>query len=264
AGAAFADAIRLDPGSARAHLGAAAVKMADGSYDDALELCDKVLDLDPTMERAQELIAQINYKRGDTEAALAELRRLIESSPQNRRALYAFIGLMRSEGRGDEMLATLEADAQANPGDLDRENRFTLVAARSGKPEMAVNYFRKLVEENGSSKAADTMRYAMALIAAGETEKASAVIRPLEKRRATRPIAMKLDGDIALKSGDFEKSIDQYRSACVNARCPLLDAEAEEGAPDAEARAGLWRAHTTSALAAAVKTLRENLSAGAA
>lgn len=264
AGAAFADAIRLDPSSARAHLGAAAVKMASGSYSDALELCDKVLDLDPSMERAQELIARINYKMGDSEAALGELRRLIENNPQNRRALYAYIGLMRSEGRNDEMLATLEADAEANPGDRRRENRFSVIAARAGRPELAVNYFRKLVEQNGSSKAADTVRYAMALIAAGETDKASAMIRPLEKRRATRPIAMKLDGDIALKAGEFERAVEKYRSACVNARCPFLDAEAEDGAADASELAGLWRLHTSTALTTAFKALRDAIAANRA
>lgn len=264
AGVAFADAIRLDPSSARAHLGAAAVKMAAGNYSDALELCDKVLDLDPSMERAQELIARINYKLGDSDAALSELRQLIENNPQNRRALYAYIGLMRSEGRNDEMLATLEADVAANPGDRQRENRFTVVAARAGRPEMAVDFFRKLVEENGSRKAADTVRYAMALIAAGETDKARAVIRPLEGRRITRPVAMKLAGDIALKSGDLEKAIENYRSACVNARCPLLDAEVEEGANDLTELAGLWRVHTTKGLAATVRAVREHIAGGAA
>jgi len=253
ANAAFAEAIRLDPASARAHLGAAVVKLADGQHDVALELCYRALWLDPSLERALEVAARISLKKGDHAAAASALSRLVQANPQNRQALLAYLRVMKSLGREDEALALLEQDATENPEDEGRATRFSLVAARAGQPDKAAEHYRKLLDAHGSLSSGNLVRYAMTLIAANETDKARAVTASMASRRGLNYVAMKLDGDIAVKEGDPEAAVAQYSKTCSAARLDRLPAQVEEGATNAAERAELWKAHTGKVIADALR-----------
>ena len=252
---AFAEAIRLDPSSARAHLGAAAVKMASENYEDALALCEKVIDIDPTMDRAHELIARIQMKKGQTDEALAELKSIVRKSPENQRVLRAYLKLMRREERGDEALKFLEEEARANPGDKVRARRLARVGAMSGDASYATQQYEESVRE-GEAGLPDRMRFIVELIHAGETERAQTELAALADKKVLRPVVAKLNGDIALKSGDAAEAITHYQTACRTARVAMLDpaAEAEAGTPVEKAR--LWRAHTRKAITMAAHSRR--------
>ncbi|WP_164738138.1 tetratricopeptide repeat protein [Frigidibacter oleivorans] len=252
---AFAAAIRIDPNNARAHLGAAAVKMADESYDDAIALCERVLDLDPSLERAHELIARIRMRQGRKEDAIAELKTLIAKNPGNRRVLRAYVQLMRNEGRGDEAISFLESDVAANPDDKARVARLSLVAARAGRPDIAVQQFQRVMDE-GNATILDRVRYIMALIAADRIGEARSAISELGDVKMMKPVIAKLEGDIALKGGDAEAAMTQYRLACRAARVEPLPEEEEAGADTPEAKAKLWRAHALKSVTDAFRRRR--------
>lgn len=255
AATAFAEAIRLDPNSARAHLGAAAVKMADESYDDALALCEKVLDLDPTMERARELVARIQMKQGRTDLALAELKSIVEKNPENQRVLRAYVRLMRREDRGEEALHFLEADAAANPDDRYRARRLALVGALSGDASYATEQYEERLNQ-GEVGIPDKVRFIMALIQAGDADRARAEIATLGDQKVLRPIVAKLNGDIAFKAEDPAGAVAHYQAACRSARVDMLDPAAEAGAITEMEKARLWRAHTRKAIMAAARSRR--------
>ncbi len=252
---AFADALRLEPGSTRAQLGAAAVKMASEDYEDALALCDRVLDADPTMERAHELVARIKVKMGRTDQAIEDLRALIRKNPENSRHLRAYVGQMRREDRADEALAFLEEEASAHPGDRRRAARFARVAALSGRSDVAAEQFERK-EREGEASQADRVRFIASLIQAGDLDRAREMIGTLGAQRVLKPVAMKLEGDLLLKSGDPQGAIGQYEAACRAARVDGLDPAAEGEAASPEARARLWRAHVQRSLAAALRERR--------
>lgn len=252
---AFAEALRLDPDNAQANLGAAAVKLADEHYDDAIELCEKVLDLDPSMERAHELIARINMRKGDKPQAIAELQSLVRTNPENRRALKAYVRLMRAEGRSDEALAFLEAEAEANPGDARRADVLARVGAKVGKVGYATEQYEKLREE-GDIGVADKLRYAMALIQARDFDGAERMIGELGTQKVLRPVVANLQGEIALKKGDHETAIRQFAAACRLARVEPVDQAALAQAVDAAERARLWRAHARQSVKAAARSRR--------
>jgi cytochrome c-type biogenesis protein CcmH/NrfG len=254
---AFAEALRLDPTNAQANLGAAAVKLADESYDDAIELCEKVLDLDPTMERAHELIARVNMKKGDKGQAISELQTLVSANPENRRALKAYVRLMRSEGRSDEALAFLEAEADANPDDDRRADLLARVGAKVGKSEYATEQYERLREE-GDPKAGEKVRYAMSLVQAGNYDAARRVMGELGSQKVMKPVVAKLEGDIAYKQGNHDEAIRYYQAACRNARVDPLDPDAEAGAADAGERAKLWRAHARKSIKTAARGRRSS------
>ncbi len=252
---AFADALRLEPNSARAHLGAAAVKMAAEDYEDALALCDRVLDADPTMERAHELMARIKVKMGRTDQAIEDLRALIRKNPENRRLLRAYVGLMRREDREGEALAFLEEDAAAHPGDRRRAARFARVAALAGRSDVAAEQFEQK-EREGEASQADRVRFIASLIQAGDLDRAREMIGTLGAQRVMKPISLKLEGDVLLKAGDPQAAIGQYEAACRAARVDGLDPAAAAQAASPEARAKLWRAHAQQSLVAAFRERR--------
>ena len=258
AGEAFAKALQLDRNSARATLGAAAVKMAEESYDDALALCKRVLELDATLDRAAELIARIHVKKGDTEAALAALLGLIRKNPANKRALRAYVGLMKRENRMDEAVSFFQAESAANPEDNRRKRVLSAVAARAGNVDLAAAPYREKIEA-GTASQVDRIRLAMTLIQAGQNDQAREAIAGLGSQRVLKPVVAKLEGDIALKSGDAAAAVQSYEAACRAAKVAPLGEEAAKAAETVEALARLWKDHTVKSVLSAVKTRRAEL-----
>ena len=258
AGETFAKALQLDRNSARATLGAAAVKMAEESYDDALALCKRVLELDATLDRAAELIARIHVKKGDTEAALAALLGLIRKNPANKRALRAYVGLMKRENRMDEAVSFFQAESAANPEDNRRKRVLSAVAARAGNVDLAAAPYREKIEA-GTASQVDRIRLAMTLIQAGQNDQAREAIAALGSQRVLKPVVAKLEGDIALKSGDAAAAVQSYEAACRAAKVAPLGEEAAKAAETVEALARLWKDHTVKSVLSAVKTRRAEL-----
>lgn len=255
AATAFAEAIRLDPRNAHAHLGAAAVKLADESYDDAIELCERVIDLDPSLERAHELIARVNMKKGNKDQAVTELQSLVQKNPENRRALRAYLRLMRAESRVDEALAFLEAESDAHPEDRRRADVLAKAGARIGRADYATEQYERRVED-GEARTGDKVRYAMSLVQAGDNDRARAVMAELGQQNALKPVVAKLEGDIAWKAGQHEEALRAFQEACRLARVDPLDPGAEAAAPDLAERTRLWRAHARKSIMSAVRDRR--------
>lgn len=261
AGETFAKALQLDRNSARATLGAAAVKLAEESYDDALALCHRVLELDATLDRAAELAARIHVKKGDTEAALVALRDLIHKSPTNKRALRAYLGLMKRENRMDEAVSFFEAESAANPDDNRRKRLLSAVAARAGNADLAAAPYREKIEA-GTASPLDRIRLAMTLIQAGQNDQAREAIAALGAQRVMKPVVAKLEGDIALKSGDAAGAVQSYEAACRAAKVAPLDEDAAKAAETVEALARLWKDHTVKSVMSAVKARRAEMADG--
>ncbi|MHC0053378.1 tetratricopeptide repeat protein [Actibacterium sp. D379-3] len=255
AAVAFSEAITLDPGSARAHLGAAAVKMMDENYEEALMLCEKVLDIDPSLERAHELIARINVRQGRKDLAVEELKTLVANNPDNKRVLKAYVRLMKSEGRSDEALAFLESDVENEPNDRRRVYRLSRYAVSAGRPDVAVEHYKRLAEGE-SAKPTDKIRYIVALTENGDLDAAGAMVDGLGDRRIFVPVAAKLRGDIALKAGETDKALANYKQACAKAKVSPPTASAEAEAKTPEDKAKLWKAHTRKTIIEAVREYR--------
>lgn len=255
AGEMFAKALQLDRNSSRATLGAAAVKLAEEDYAAAEELCDRVLEIDPDMERAHELAARVQMKQGKTGAAIDELKALIAKSPDNKRAMKAYLGLLKREGRDDEAVRFLEGEVRAHPDDRKRQRLLSMVAARTGNTELATAPYRDRVEA-GTAKIAERVRFAMMLIESGALDEARTTVAQLGSQAALKPIQAKLEGDIALKSGDTAAAIDSYLSACGLARIEPLPQDEADKAENPEALAKLWKHHVSKLVLAAARSRR--------
>lgn len=252
AAVAFRDALAIDSSSARAMLGAAVLKMADENYDDALELCERAVEADPSLERAQQLIVRINMKQGRSDEALAELRGLVDSGRANQRAMRSYVRLMRDNGRLEE--AIQHAAQLAGGGSLSRA-RFSRIAAMSGKPDLAIEEYRRLMD-NGDARVSDLLRYVTLLIRAGDTEEARKAIGSLPDRAVLKPFRQKLLGDVARAEGKPDAALVHFRKACKLAR---IDGPAEMPAGSSvEDQAAAWAKHAGQAVRNALRTRRDD------
>lgn len=254
AGAAFVDALRIDASSARATLGAAMLKLADESYEDALELSERAVALDPTVERAHQLIVRINMKMGNTSEALEELKTLIDAEGSGQKALRTYARLMRDEGRLDEALA----DAAAAAKDGKSMGRLARLASLSGKPDVAIAEYRALLEQ-GALRDTDRVRFVRLLIVDRAFDDARAQIAELSDRRVIKPIKHTLKGDVAMAEGSYGAAVMQYRKACKSAGIDGLDTNGLEDDANAQDTAKAWARHATQGVRQA---LRSKCSAG--
>ncbi|MFK7939332.1 MAG: tetratricopeptide repeat protein [Roseovarius sp.] len=250
---AFAEAISLDPSSARAHLGAAAVKMHDENFDEARMLCDKVLELDPSMDRAHELKARILMRQGKPDDAVEDLQSMLIANPKNKRAVIAYVRLMRSQDKTDEALAFLEDNLALGENDRKGLHRLAQVAARAGKPEVAVEKYKPRATGD-KARINDKIHYIMALTAASDFDTAEAEIAKLGDKPAHQAVAAKLRGDIAMKGDKPAEALALYKQACDTGRVPAPATDDPQA--DIAERAQLWKTHSRKGLLAAIKEKR--------
>ncbi len=256
---AFSRALEFDKNSVKALLGAAAVKMHDEHYEDALDLCGRVMKLDPDQQRVHELIARIRIKQGKTGEAGDALRKVIEQDGSNPRAMRAYIRLMREEGRMDEVVSLAEIQLAAEPFTARSVARYARIVSMAGKPALAVEQYRKLMA-SGNLREVDKIGMISALIEAGELAEARATIDALKDRAAMKPFKLKLAADVDLAEGHSGRAIDLYKAACELAGVPGL--EPADDAPSTTAEVALgWQTHSTKVLREALREHRSERSA---
>jgi hypothetical protein len=101
----------------------------------------------------------------------------------------------------------------------------------------------------------------LALIEAGDLDKARAMIASMADQRVLKPVVAKLNGDIALKTGDLVLAVQQYQASCRAASVEMLVPEPGTDETDAEAMAKLWRTHTMKAVQSAYRQRRATAAA---
>ena len=98
----------------------------------------------------------------------------------------------------------------------------------------------------------------MALVEAGEIEKAEELMLDLKNQRALQPVVSLINGDIALKMGESELAVRHYEAACRAADVPPIDAAEVKDLADPAERARAWRTHTVRKVTAARRQRRGN------
>jgi serine/threonine protein kinase/Tfp pilus assembly protein PilF len=145
--AAFEDALRHDPRSARAHYGLGMLAMAWGEDGPALRHFDRALDADPGHPEARRFRAILLARRGDWDAATREINACLGREPRSPATLYAAAcvvarayGALGSNATAAQALELLER-AVAEGADPARAAEDPDLAAIRRLPR-----FRRLVE----------------------------------------------------------------------------------------------------------------------
>jgi len=131
--AAFAEAVKLNPKNAAAHLAAAELLEKQGKLDAAASEYSAAAEADPASKEA--LMGLANTEAGQKKYAGAEatLRKLLASDPQDSAARMQLARVLSAEGKNDEATQELQAALRSNAGDPHAALELGTAYAKAGK-----------------------------------------------------------------------------------------------------------------------------------
>ena len=209
-------ALTIDPNNVRAKLIQTGALLGLKRYDDARALLDALLVTNPNspdilFQRAIVDLSDRNYKSAET-----TFRKVYDLNPANPRGLLGLTEAYISEGKADQGLDILKAESDKTPARLDLKVAIADVAARTGRFDMAVQYYQSVVDslEKGAKQRAEIYgRMAEAYRRKGDLHDATA---SLEKARAIQPENLSVLSNLALvldEGGQWSEAKKVYEAA---------------------------------------------------
>jgi tetratricopeptide (TPR) repeat protein len=116
---AFGDARRLEPSFVPAYVNAADALRAAGRDAEAVSLLEDGLVQVPGSADLHHVLGLAQVRLGQTDAALASLRRAVELAPDSARFTYVHAVAMHSTGRPQDAIRLLESALERWPADRD-------------------------------------------------------------------------------------------------------------------------------------------------
>ena len=121
------------------------LEIKNGKYEDASNILEKIIDIDPNFGKAYNHLAYLyevkfkEYEKGETLYKLC-----IEKSPMYPSVYYNYSVLLSTLGKWDE-LKTLLDDAMNIPGIIKATiyNEYAIMHEQQGELDKAIDYFRK-------------------------------------------------------------------------------------------------------------------------
>ncbi len=182
----FEQAIKLDPGYARAWSGLAWARMsqADSEYGVsfeegyrlAREAAEKALQLDPSLAEAHAAIGRIKRTHDwDWAGADASFQRAIALEPQNAVALMSASSLAASLGRFDDAVALGRRAVELDPLSVVAHISLGMRAYYAGQQELAIASYQKALELNPGDPSAHYL-LSLVYLAQGRPQQALAEV----------------------------------------------------------------------------------------
>lgn len=240
----FKEALQVAPTFALAHVGIAAVHMAQGQIAKARASLQTALDVNPTLHQGWNLLGDLERAEGRMEDAAIAYGEAIEHGPtpyfvhlkrgltrmglQDQPGAEADLKAMRALGPGHPGTAYLQGLVHLQRGEYSEAQRsFEESLGRSRDFQPAVFYLgaAHFAQQQWRQAEAHLERFlsahpdsneAAALLAAvrlrdGDLERAEGLLRPVLGRNPDDILALNLMGNVYLVRGDYEAGIDQLR-----------------------------------------------------
>jgi adenylate cyclase len=214
---ASAQALKLDPESAEAHVAAGQGFSMEQRYADAAKEFERAIELDPTLFDAYYYYGRSCFKSGDLEKSLRLFQRAQEVGPEDYEAIYLLGLVLRRVGRNEESrdaderaLRSLRKHLELNPDDARAYVLGAGSLARLEESEQARQWCERAMSLAPDD---DAILYnaACALAALGEDERALDVLqRAIEAGLA--------GGDWVARDPDWERLRDHPRFQALGKR----------------------------------------------
>ena len=139
----FADALRVNPHSARAHLGVAANKRLEGGAEVSAAL-ERALSVNPNLVGARALKAALDLEAGDYDTAAAEIDRALKVNPRSSEAHALRAALLYLQDR--DPASAVAAALATNPRDGRLYDTLSHYATITRRTSQAADFSRRAVE----------------------------------------------------------------------------------------------------------------------
>ena len=181
-----------------------------GQLPKAIEIARKILQRDPNIKVAQEMLAFMLQQSEDPTAAIDMLRRAVQRGAANE-AMKVRLGLLLSEtGQAREALEVLRPFASGR--DPDVLNAYGIALADGGDLRGARDQFERVLSIDHTNATAYQNLGVVALRGGDVTAARASLSRALELNDRL-PTALNLMGVLEMKSGHPDAAIDWWRKA---------------------------------------------------
>lgn len=206
----FEDAVRLDPGFARARVGIAEVVLWLGTegampYLDANKIAHeeltRALELNDTLAEAHSTLSGLFLGEDKFAASEREARRAIELNPNLSDPYRWLAQIVAGNGKIDEAVRLLESALLVDPMDINVISFLGRVYFYAGREKEALAFWERTKALSPYRTSAHSMEYYLAI---GNYAKASLMLQELERLRPESGWTEMYRGFLAARTGDVE------------------------------------------------------------
>jgi len=186
--------------------------LAAGRDDDALSRVNQILLEQPARMDALRLMAIINFRQENLDAAWADFQDLLSSGQYTMDALYYLARIADYRGEADRALA-LYTQVTSGPNAVSSQRRASGILAHRGDAEAALEHLQRFGETHPNF--AVDMIQAQAQLLATE-ERYDEALEIYERVASYRPDSERVvlgRAEVLLRKGDTEAAIEAYRAA---------------------------------------------------
>ena len=195
-----------------ARLELAIMYLSAGRDDDALSQVNQILLEQPARMDALRLMAIINFRQENLDAAWADFQDLLSSGQYTMDALYYLARIADYRGEADRALA-LYTQVTSGPNAVSSQRRASGILAHRGDAEAALEHLQRFGETHPNF--AVDMIQAQAQLLATE-ERYDEALEIYERVASYRPDSERVvlgRAEVLLRKGDTDAAIEAYRAA---------------------------------------------------
>ena len=208
----FEESIKFDANNEEAHYSKGYAHYLLKEFDQALEeanLAEK-LKYKPALD-LYKLRASILYERKDYEAAMADIRRVLEAEPSNLEFLRLSGDVSLLSKNYDEALATYQKVSDAAPNDGNLIYAMAQIYAAKGDLEGQANAAEKAIQKGTQFLAEAQMLLADAYLKLGKTQQAEAAYLKVLSAKPDNREVYRILGDMYRSQARYTDAIDITR-----------------------------------------------------
>ncbi len=195
-----------------ARLELAIMYMSAGNDDDALSQVNQILLEQPSRTDALRLMAIINFRQENLDAARADFQDLLSSGQYTTDALYYLARIADYSGEAERALA-LYSQVISGPNAILSQRRASGIIARSGDLEAALDHLQRFGETHPNFAVDMILAKAQLLSSEQQYERALEIYDRVASYRPDSEAAVLGRGEVMLKVGRYEEAIEDYRRA---------------------------------------------------
>ncbi|MBE7460607.1 MAG: tetratricopeptide repeat protein [Zoogloeaceae bacterium] len=167
---------------------------------------------DPRNPHLLMILSEAHRCRGEIDAALDTLRRLLVVQPGNVEALANLGGLLVDTGKNEEAIVVLEKAVRLRPGFAEAENNLGTALTNQGRNEEGLGHFQKALDANPASvDTLDNLANTYAIL--GRIDEALAAYLKSVEILPMRLTTLVRCGDLCYSAGRIDEALACYNKA---------------------------------------------------
>lgn len=190
----------------------ATLALAEGRLDEASSLVGEVLTANPRENAALATRAEIAMQRGDTGAAIADLRSALGDDPDSVPLSAALARAYMRAGSPDLAEQALRSAVQYRPKDVEARAELAAFLIQNGRPAQAQPVFEQLLEENPNDVPA-MVALTRVQLANGDHAAALRTAKRLQAVEPQSPMGFQLAGTAHEAARNFDEARAAYQRA---------------------------------------------------